>query len=372
MSCGIIKTTSSKTLSYEEVLDKFYKVHGNRYDYSQVNYINNHSKVKIICKLHGEFHQAPKSHITGSNCPNCGVKVSKPELDILAYIRTKYQGEVIQSFRPTWLDGKELDIFIPEFNLAIEYNGSSFHHSSKSTYVNKYYRNTYKSNSYHMHKWKQCFDNNITLLSIYDFYWTIPSKRENYLSKINHYLHLDRKIYSRKCELLEIDNSLAFSFYENNHIEGKGFAYKDSRSFGLFYNKELVMCSTIGYIYNQQSKTFKLKLHRIATLKCTTVVGGVSKLSKFLKNNIGSFSYQITLSSGGSTLKYFKNNKIIPPRYFWVNPNTLEYFHRNFCQKHLLQKHFKQPLLLTDTESIYMERLGYLKVYDNGLAELQI
>lgn len=132
------------------------------------------------------------------------------------------------------------------------------------------------------------------------------------------------------------------------------------------------MAATIGEIYNQASKTFKLKLHRICTLKDTTVVGGISKLTSFLKQTFGTFSYQITLSSGASSLKFYNNYREIPPRYFWVKPGGKEYYHRNYCQKHLLAKHFNKPLEVNDTESTYMEKLGFLKVYDNGLAELSI
>ena len=47
-----------------------------------------------------------------------------------------------------------------------------------------------------------------------------------------------------------------------------------------------------------------------------------------------------------------------------------EYYHRNYCQKKLLEKHFYQPLFEEDTENTYMERLGFLKIYDNGVAKL--
>lgn len=335
-----------------------------------MKYINTHTKIEIICSLHGSFYQSPKNHLSGSNCPNCGVKVSKPEQDIVEYIRSIYDGVILQSYRPEWLKGKELDIYIPEHNLAIEYNGSSYHHSSKSSFVRPFYLNKAKERKYHFNKWEDCFNNNVTLLSIYDFYWI--SKKEHYLSKIKHYLNLDTKVYARKCTISEITNSVAYKFYEENHIEGVGFNYKDPKSFALIHNNNIIMCCTIGGLYNQSTKSFKLKLHRISTLKGITVVGGISRLSSFLKKNFGEFSYQITLSSGGSTLKHYKY-KIIDPRYFWVNPDKKEeYYHRNYCQKHLLEKHFKEPVLKEDTENTYMERLGFLKIYDNGLAEIQI
>lgn len=372
LSCGIEKTSDSKRLDVDDILIKFKSIHKDRYDYSNVVYKNINSKIDIICKEHGSFSQTPKSHLNGANCPSCSIKVSKPEIYIFNYIKSIYQGEVIQSYRPSWLGFKELDIFIPEFNFAIEYNGTSFHHSSRSEHVDKFYISKNKQNSYHYNKWLCCFENNVTLLSIYDFYWVIKEKKLNYLSKIKHYLKLDSKVFARKCEIKEITNNIASDFYEINHLEGSGFLYKDSRSFGLYHKDQLVMCATVGQIYNQQNKQFKNKLQRICTLQNYTVVGGLSKLTNKLLETFDNFSYQITLSSGGSTLSFFDNYKIISPRYFWVNPNTLKYFHRNYCQKHLLEKHFKEPVLETDTESIYMEKLGYLKVFDNGLCELEI
>lgn len=47
------------------------KAHGHKYDYSKVNYVNNHTKVCIICQEHGEFWQLPKDHIKGKGCMKC-------------------------------------------------------------------------------------------------------------------------------------------------------------------------------------------------------------------------------------------------------------------------------------------------------------
>ena len=57
------------------------KTHDNRYDYSLVEYINNKSKIKIICKEHGVFEQSPTRHLTGDGCPKCngGVKSNRDE-----------------------------------------------------------------------------------------------------------------------------------------------------------------------------------------------------------------------------------------------------------------------------------------------------
>ena len=61
----------SKKLTTEEFIDKAKKIHGNKYDYSKVEYINNHTKVCIICPKHGEFWQLPNNHLVGKGCDKC-------------------------------------------------------------------------------------------------------------------------------------------------------------------------------------------------------------------------------------------------------------------------------------------------------------
>ena len=55
----------------EEFIDKCKKIHNNKFDYSLVKYINNITKVKIICPEHGAFEQCAKSHMSGIGCPKC-------------------------------------------------------------------------------------------------------------------------------------------------------------------------------------------------------------------------------------------------------------------------------------------------------------
>jgi len=55
----------------QNFLNKAKLIHNNKYDYSLVEYINAHIKIKIICPIHGTFIQSPRSHKNGSGCPNC-------------------------------------------------------------------------------------------------------------------------------------------------------------------------------------------------------------------------------------------------------------------------------------------------------------
>ena len=68
--CGIINATLKRRSKTEEFINKAREVHGNKYDYSKVEYLNNHTKVCIICPIHGEFWQTPYSHLK-HGCPKC-------------------------------------------------------------------------------------------------------------------------------------------------------------------------------------------------------------------------------------------------------------------------------------------------------------
>ena len=63
----------NKKVTTEEWIEKAKKVHGDKYDYSKVEYVNNRVPVEIICKTHGYFKQIPYSHLAGRGCPECGI-----------------------------------------------------------------------------------------------------------------------------------------------------------------------------------------------------------------------------------------------------------------------------------------------------------
>ena len=63
----------NRGLNTEEIINKFRQVHGDKYDYSKVEYVKMHDKVKIICPIHGEFQQTPSKHLLGQGCSKCAI-----------------------------------------------------------------------------------------------------------------------------------------------------------------------------------------------------------------------------------------------------------------------------------------------------------
>lgn len=82
--CSFEKLKILQVDTQGEVIKKFIEKHGDRYDYSKVNYSRSNKKVEVICKIHGSFMITPGHHINGSRgCPLCA-------LDHTGWTKTKW------------------------------------------------------------------------------------------------------------------------------------------------------------------------------------------------------------------------------------------------------------------------------------------
>lgn len=84
--CGRLNTIHKITKTKIDFLIQAIKIHNNKYDYTKLNYINDGTKVIIICPSHGEFQQTPNSHLQGHGCPKC--KSSRGETIIRNYLKS--------------------------------------------------------------------------------------------------------------------------------------------------------------------------------------------------------------------------------------------------------------------------------------------
>ena len=95
-------------------------VHNCKYDYSQTEYKGLKYKVKIICPIHGEFHQKAANHLHGNGCPKC--KTSKLEKEVMK--KLSYAGiEYLYNRNFSWLENLRLDFYLPTLDVAIECQG---------------------------------------------------------------------------------------------------------------------------------------------------------------------------------------------------------------------------------------------------------
>jgi rubrerythrin len=75
--CGRERTTEKQIKTTDDFIIDAILVHGERYDYSLVDYIGNKKPVTIVCKKHGPFNQIPTSHLAGQGCPICANNIQK-------------------------------------------------------------------------------------------------------------------------------------------------------------------------------------------------------------------------------------------------------------------------------------------------------
>lgn len=104
-------------------IEKAKIIHGDKYDYSLVEYVNKNVKVKIICNIHGQFEQRPSDHLSGCGCPIC--RESKGEKKIRNYLISKNIKFIPQHRFDDCKNTLPLpfDFYLPEHNTCIEYNG---------------------------------------------------------------------------------------------------------------------------------------------------------------------------------------------------------------------------------------------------------
>ena len=121
--CGCPKCSNNVKLDILEFIEKANKIHGNTYDYSKVEYVNNRNRVIIICKKHGEFSQLPYVHINHNcGCPSC---INKTEYKFYEKIKEIYP-TIKRQYKVKWCKNKlclPYDFAIEELKIIIELDG---------------------------------------------------------------------------------------------------------------------------------------------------------------------------------------------------------------------------------------------------------
>lgn len=171
--------SKSAKMNTEIFIKKAIEIHKDLYDYSLVEYTTNNKKVKIICKKHGIFETRANNHISKlkRGCPNC--RTSKNEILISNLLKNKNIDFIPQKYFEECKYIKKLyfDFYLPKYNICIEYDGK------------QHYENIYNSNQEFRKiqlrdniKDTYCKDNNISLLRIrYDE--NVEEKINNFISK---------------------------------------------------------------------------------------------------------------------------------------------------------------------------------------------
>ena len=259
------------------------------------------------------------------------------------------------------LDGKELDIYLPDIKLAIEYNGLLYHSEGYSEH--KQFGNVDKN--YHLDKTLGCLQKGITLFHIFE-----GENLDLWLSMINNKLGLNERIFARKCYVAELKSKDIINFLNENHIQGY---VQSSINLGLFYTDGVdlpKLVSVMTFSKPRFNKRYEYELIRFCSLKNTSVIGGANKLLKYFINKYNPksiISYANRRFSNGSIYETlgFKKIGASAPNYFYFNMLDYKLESRNKYQKHKLKS------LLSDFDSNLSEaenmfKNGYRRIYDCG------
>ena len=241
--------------------------------------------------------------------------------------RSKYEDELIEFLRSlnihdiqtnvkNILDKREIDIYLPEYHLGIEFNGSYWHsdifhtdHKGRSTY--------------HQEKSLKAEEVGIFLFHIFEYEWNNLITRQNILNRLKTILcQNNNKISARKCRIINLTKEQKKDFLNINHIQGNDHS---TIYLGLEYSGQIVSCMT--FVHPKNNK-YTWELSRFCNLHGYCVRGGASKLFKYFVDQLKAgdtiSSYNDITKTKGDIYKIlgFQCVSINQPNYVWINFNT--------------------------------------------------
>lgn len=327
----------------ETFVEEARKIHGEAYNYDKVVYVGNKEKVVITCPEHGDFLQTPHMHISKKmqGCPSCSV--SSPHRRIITFLTELGINHEVNN--RSILGGLELDILIPEKNIAIEINGEYYHTIDKLG----------GDKHYHYNKYNKCEEKGVRLLQFWGS--EVSEKPELVFSMIKNSLGLiERKVYARKCSVVNLSSERYREFLRENHLEGER---NSGIKLGLEYNGELV--SVMGF----SRYSGYHELDRFCSKAGTLVVGGFSKLL-FQSPSGKIVSYSFNRYSNGSVYRIHGFS------FSRENKTSLFYYHkgrlrnRNSFMKYKLAKELSISSPEEYTEKELASMIGAYQIFDAG------
>lgn len=289
-------------------------------------------------------------------CPIChprAVGRSNLEQELLDFIKSCYNGVIIANDR-TILEGKEIDILIPDLKLGFEFTGL-YWHAEKQNPENKHL----------LWKMQYAFKNGITLITIFEDEWL--NKKEIVKSRIAGLLgkHL-RSIHARDCIVREISVDERNIFLLVNHLQGKDTS---SLGLGLYNGEELAALATFKKTNISKGGDGTMwELSRFCSKLNTRVAGGASKLisafQKFNEDGLDLLSYADRRWSSGKLYETlgFSFAGTSPPSY-WYMADYKKRHHRSGFMKHKLID-TPEDKMLTEWELAQLR--GYDRIWDCG------
>lgn len=352
---------------HKKTIDYFYKDYRDRINSminSDVSFIdfekNISTNLKFQChKCNSDFKILPYQFYYRimnmcSLCTKCypiGDSNSISQSDLFDFIRKNYTGIILENAKDI-ISPYEIDIYIPELKLGIEFNGTYWHSSR------------FKNKEYHLNKYNASIENNITLITIWEDDWKV--KNDVCKSFILNKLGGSKKIGARKCIIKSVSYKDSRDFLNKNHLQGD---CKSSVRLGLYYNDEIVSLMTFSKLrlpLGGKSQNGVYELTRFCNKSGYVIMGGASRLLGYFLDTqmpLRIETYSDNLISDGGLYRNlgFTNISISRPGYWYVI-DGIRYHRFNWRKSKLVSMGFDK----NKTEEEIMSEMGYYRIYNCG------
>ncbi len=316
------------------------------------NYESSNRKIRIRCLDCGKsFDIEANSFLQGHGCPYHNCNSSKIEKEVADFIKTIYSGEIMNNNRSI-LEGKEIDIYLPEKYMAFEFDGVFWHNEMN------------KTKDFHLSKTVECEKQGVRLIHIFEDEW--KHKQKIWKSMISYLLgRTEKLIYGRECEIRQIGKKECNDFLNENHLQGW---CPSQIKYGLFHKDELVSVMTFGksrhFIGNGKTE---YELLRFCNKTGISVIGGASKLFKHFVSDykpLSVVSYADRRWSNGKLYEHmgFTLDHMSKPNYYYVIGDVRK--NRFNLRKSVLVKKYGCPENMSEHE--FCKSKGWYRIYDCG------
>ena len=375
--CKSENRSINQTKSVKEFIDDANKVWNKlniligsayKFDYSLVTkHHSQNDKIKIKCLKHNViFEQRAHGHLQAHiGCPLCKSEFqsSQAEKELLEFLKQSTNFEIQQRVTNI-ISPKELDIYIPEKQIAIEFNGLYWHSS------------IFKSKKYHIQKTIDCESKGIQLIHIFEDEWLYNKEivKSRLLSILGIKKEKYRKLHANSSSIIikQVPIDEERKFLEQNHLQGY---YASQVCYGLYWKSRnsnqtyLVSLMSFGELRltnNSKVQDSVYELYRYVVAKNFNIIEGASKLfnhfvNKFKPKQIISYADRRWCINSEHTLYNrlgFKFESYSEPGFYWIN--GMKRYHR-FKYRNDIRKQMGY-----NSEQEFMEKENIQKIYDVG------
>lgn len=276
---------------------------------------------------------------------------SKFERDVFDYVKSIYDGKIDQNSRKV-IPPKELDIFLPDKNVAIECNGLYYH--SENFGIPK---------NYHINKTNLCNKVGVRLIHINERDWDYHKNICKSIIKDSIGIY-DNVVKAEDCSIKETCEENSRYFLLNNHLNGY---IKSDINIGLYYNKDLVELISLNKLNNN-----KYELVRHCSLINYKVSNGLNKLLNYITDKIANtIITSVDISKYNLNAYYNIGWELVsfsePECAFYKNKNKYSQKEYPNLENILSKKNINNNLSYSDN----MKNNYFLKIYDCGKANLK-